>query len=68
MDFRKKLVVKPGAKVKLGDIDPAYIGEHGSYQSGTAEIARNAASLALLQYKLYAETKRSLLIVCRRDH
>ena len=63
MDFRKKFVVKPGAKVKLGDIDPAYKGEHESHQSAAAEIACHTASLARLQYKLYAENKRSLLIV-----
>ena len=43
MDFRKKFVVKPGAKFKLGDIDPAYIGEHESHQSAAAEIARAAS-------------------------
>jgi PPK2 family polyphosphate:nucleotide phosphotransferase len=63
MNFRKKFVVKPGAKFRLGDIDPAYKGEHESHQSGAAELARHTASLAQLQYKLYAENKRSLLIV-----
>jgi len=38
-------------------------GEHESHQSGAAELARHTASLAQLQYKLYAENKRSLLIV-----
>ena len=38
MDFRKKFVVKPGAKVKLGDIDPAYKGEHESHQSAAAGL------------------------------
>jgi polyphosphate kinase 2 (PPK2 family) len=63
MDFRKKFVVRPGAKVRLGDIDPAYKGEHESHQTGAAELARHTASLAQLQYKLYAEDKRALLIV-----
>jgi PPK2 family polyphosphate:nucleotide phosphotransferase len=63
MGFRKKFVVKPGAKVRLGDIDPAYKGEHESHQTGAAELARHTASLAQLQYKLYAEDKRALLIV-----
>ena len=54
MDFRKKFVVKPGAKFRLGDIDPAYKGEHESHESAAAEIARHIASLARLQYTLYA--------------
>ena len=28
MDYRKKLVVEPGAKVKLKAIDPGYHGKH----------------------------------------
>jgi PPK2 family polyphosphate:nucleotide phosphotransferase len=63
MDFRKKFVVDPGAKVRLGDIDPAHKGEHESHHSGAAEIANHTASLARLQAKLYAEGKRSVLIV-----
>jgi len=63
MDFRKKFVVQPVAKLKLGDIDPAYKGEHETHESAALEIARHTANLAQLQYRLYAEGKRSLLIV-----
>jgi PPK2 family polyphosphate:nucleotide phosphotransferase len=63
MNFRKKFLVSPGAKVKLADIDPAYKGKHESHESAAPEIARHVESLARLQYKLYAEGKRSLLIV-----
>jgi PPK2 family polyphosphate:nucleotide phosphotransferase len=63
MDFRKKFFVKPHVKFKLGNIDPAYTGAFESHESVGAEIARHTASLALLQYRLYAEGKRSLLIV-----
>jgi hypothetical protein len=44
MDFRKKFVVKPGAKVRLGDIDPAYKGEHESHQTGAAELSPHRKS------------------------
>ena len=64
MDFQKKFVVKPGAKVKLGDIDPD-IGEHESYQSGTAEIARHAASLALLNINSTPKTRVRCLLSCK---
>ena len=63
MDFRKKCSVAPGAKFKLADIDPGYKGKHESHQSALPEIARHVENLAHLQYKLYAEGKRSLLIV-----
>ena len=63
MDFRKKFVVEPDVKFKLGNIDPAYTGKHESHDSAAAELARHTASLAQLQYRLYAEGKRSLLIV-----
>jgi PPK2 family polyphosphate:nucleotide phosphotransferase len=63
MNFRKKFLVSPGAKVKLADIDPAYKGKHESHERAAPEIARHVESLARLQYKLYAEGKRSLLIV-----
>ena len=63
MDFRKKFFVTPHVKFKLANIDPAYTGAFESHESVGAEIARHTASLALLQYRLYAEGKRSLLIV-----
>jgi len=63
MDFRKKFVVQPVAKLKLGDIDPAYKGEHETHESAALELVRHTANLAQLQYRLYAEGKRSLLIV-----
>jgi PPK2 family polyphosphate:nucleotide phosphotransferase len=63
MDFWKKFVVEPDVKFKLGNIDPAYTGKHESHDSAAAELARHTASLAQLQYRLYAEGKRSLLIV-----
>jgi PPK2 family polyphosphate:nucleotide phosphotransferase len=63
MDFRKKFVVEPDVKFKLGNIDPAYKGKHDSRESAALELAGHTASLAQLQYRLYAEGKRSLLIV-----
>ena len=63
MDFRKKFVVTPDARFKLDYIDPAIKGKLESHHSAQAEIARHTEILAHLQYKLYAEGKRSLLIV-----
>ena len=63
MDFRTNLIVKPGEKVKLDKIDPAET--YGFDKDGKTEkeIAENGAELAKLQYRLYAEGRRSLLVV-----
>ena len=63
MDFRKRFAVPPDGKFKLADIDPAYKGEHENHQSAAPEIVRNTEALAHLQYKLYAEGRRSLLLI-----
>ena len=63
MDFRKKFIVEPHVNLKLGNIDPSYKGTHENHESAAAEIALHTASLAQLQNRLYAEGKRSLLIV-----
>ena len=63
MDYRKKLIVKPGAKVRLKDIDPAWHGQHENEAAAAKELAENVARLTDLQYLLYAEKKHSLLIV-----
>ena len=63
MDFRKKFIVEPHVKFKLGNIDPSYKGTQESHESAAAELALHTASLAQLQLRLYAEGKRSLLIV-----
>jgi polyphosphate kinase 2 (PPK2 family) len=63
MDFRKKFLVPPSSKIKLADIDSAFTAKHASHETAMPEIARHVESLAKLQYKLYAESRRSLLIV-----
>ena len=39
LDYRKKLIVKPGSKVRLKDIDPGYHGKHESRGSRGQEIS-----------------------------
>jgi PPK2 family polyphosphate:nucleotide phosphotransferase len=63
MDYRKKLIVRPGAKIRLKDIDPAWHDGHESQAEAAEELAANVAELTSLQYLLYAEKKHSLLIV-----
>lgn len=63
MNYRKKFIVEPGAKVRLAKIDPSYTDKHVSHHSATAEIAKEVARMDRLQYLLYADAGQSLLIV-----
>ena len=63
MNYRRKFVVEPGSRVRLDAIDPAFTGGHGSEEQARAEIADDLARLTKLQYRLYAENQRSVLIV-----
>jgi PPK2 family polyphosphate:nucleotide phosphotransferase len=59
----KKLLVKPGSRIKLRDIDPAYHGHHESEQEALPDIQSHIQKIDQLQYLMYAERKHSLLIV-----
>ena len=63
MDLRKKLIVEPGAKVRLDKLDPGFHGKGENEAKARAEIAKDVARLTELQYRLYAEKKHALLIV-----
>ena len=63
MDYRKRFRVKPGHKVRLNKIDPAYSGEHKSEESAKEETGRSIKTLARQQALLYAENKHSILVV-----
>jgi PPK2 family polyphosphate:nucleotide phosphotransferase len=62
MDYRKKLVVDPGSRVRLKSIDPGFHGKHDE-ESAKAALAGEVARLTELQYRLYAEKKHALLVV-----
>ena len=63
MDYRKKFGIKPGSKIRLADIDPGHIAAGHSREQAEREIEQDRTRMAALQYLLYAEQKRSLLIV-----
>jgi PPK2 family polyphosphate:nucleotide phosphotransferase len=57
-----ELIVHPGSKIKLNDIDPGTT--HGYHKSGAgSHLVKNCERLGVLQYMLYAEARRSLLVV-----
>jgi PPK2 family polyphosphate:nucleotide phosphotransferase len=62
-NYVKKLVVKPGSKIRLKHFDPGYHGKHESHKSALPEIQENRQKMEDLQYLMYAENKHSLLIV-----
>jgi len=58
----KQLIVAPDSKIKLSDINPA--GTHGvAKAAGAAQLQKNLERLSVMQYQLYAEARRSLLVV-----
>jgi len=63
MDYRKKFVVEPGSRVRLGKIDPAFKDEHESHDTAMPEIQKHVERMAKLQYLLYADGNQSLLVV-----
>lgn len=63
MSYSAQFRVEPGARVKLADVDPSFTDRHADHASALADLEHNARRLAELQYLLYAENRRSLLIV-----
>lgn len=62
MNYFEEFQIKPGSRVKLAAIDASYHGEHKSHEAALPVIEEYARRLRELQYLLYAEHKRSLLI------
>src|SRR5260370_31822851 len=62
-NYRKKLIVEPGSKIRLKHFDPGYHGKYESRKSALPEIEENRQKMQELQYLMYAEDKHSLLIV-----
>ncbi|MHB8954138.1 MAG: polyphosphate kinase 2 family protein [Pirellulaceae bacterium] len=63
MDCRKEFMVGPGDSVKLDEIDAHYTGALDSRKEADRQLEAYGESLRDLQYRMYAENKRSLLIV-----
>jgi PPK2 family polyphosphate:nucleotide phosphotransferase len=63
MNYREKLIVEPGKKVRFADLHPGYHGEHGSEGDAKIESEETVAELTRLQHLLYSERRHALLIV-----
>ena len=62
MNYAERFRVKPGNHVKLKDIDASFKDKHESHEHALPEIEAYSQRLRELQYLMYAESKRSLLI------
>ena len=63
MNLRNRLLVKPGRKIALSDHDPGDTPGFRHKSDVDGLLDKSTARLAELQYRLYAENKRALLIV-----
>ena len=63
MDYRKHFAVESGHKLHLGKIDPAFTGKHKVKLRAEHETQVAVDQIDELQYLLYADGTRSLLIV-----
>ena len=61
--FGAQFLAKPGKKFDLSKIDPRDAGTFADKDKAKAGIAEDAAAIDSLQNRLYAEGKRSLLVV-----
>lgn len=61
--FAKRFLVEPGKGVSLAKIDPRDESAFGNKEKAKAEIADDAEAINQLQDCLYAEGRRSLLVV-----
>src|SRR4029077_12859490 len=62
MRYSKRFRVKPGHKLKLAHIDPDFHSTHEDEAAAKGEIVTNLEKLRAIQYRMYAENKRSLLV------
>jgi PPK2 family polyphosphate:nucleotide phosphotransferase len=63
MNYSEKFRVKPGSRVRLDRIDAAFTDKHEEQASALGEIEVFTQRLRELQYLMYAEGRRSLLII-----
>lgn len=63
MEYRKRFLVEPGSKVRLGKIDPAFKDAHQSHDDAAPKLQKHIERIGKLQYLLYADGNQSLLVV-----
>jgi PPK2 family polyphosphate:nucleotide phosphotransferase len=61
--LRDKFIVKPGSKAKLRDRDPGATPGFSGKKEAERAVKQHLARLEELQYLLYAESKRAILVI-----
>ena len=62
MNYSDLFRVEPGSKLRLNKIDPDFKDKHEDKDSAEIEIVKQSQKIHDLQYLMYAENRRSLLI------
>ncbi len=63
MNYLEEFRIKPGAVVTLKNLDPAFSDKHEKKKSAKHKIVKLQKRMDELQFQLYSEQKRSLLII-----
>jgi len=63
MKFSKRFMVKPHTRLKLGEFDPDDTAGFEKGDKAHARLEKNISRMEGLQYRLYAESRRALLII-----
>ena len=63
MKLSERFRVKPGSKVRLAEWDPADTAGFRDKKSVREQTQKNLKRLSELEYILYAESRRSLLVI-----
>jgi hypothetical protein len=67
MNYPKKFQVKSGEKIRLKDFDSQFAAKYEKKKSAHGKIKKLQKRMDELQFQLYAENKRSLLL-CPQAH
>lgn len=62
MNYRKAFSIEPGTRVRLSEFDPQFTASDAKKKHAHHELAKLTERIDALQFRLYAEQKRSLLI------
>jgi PPK2 family polyphosphate:nucleotide phosphotransferase len=62
MHYSERFRIEPSSRLELSHIDPGFKDEHTGKESAQAETEAHARRLRELQYLVYAENRRSVLI------
>jgi PPK2 family polyphosphate:nucleotide phosphotransferase len=62
MNYYNKFRIVPGSRIRLKDFDPDFANHHENKRSALVKVKKLQQRMDALQFQLYAEQKRSLLI------